>query len=143
MWHMPDELRPVGMMQQEGRPWAITQAWCKRKTVACDMAVAYRAARQWAHVYARVGGGAPTRSAPLMLANEAVSIKGAQRSGHKHRCEHSPALCPPRCATPYPNVIQCHSAVRSIDWNALLLYLSAQHGVPADRFARKIVRFLM
>jgi len=81
------------------------------------------------------------RNAPSVPANKAVRGARAQRSGHKHRCEHSPALCPPRCAAIPRTWYRAREAAVFTDWNAVFNPRPAQHGIAADRFAREIVRF--
>jgi hypothetical protein len=77
----------------------------------------------------------------LVLTNEAVGIPKAQRSGRKHRCEHSPALHPPRCATkPERGLVPESMPFLPIRKPYFIQHL-AQHGIAADRFAREIVAF--
>jgi hypothetical protein len=61
--------------------------------------------------YPQVSGDAPTRNAPSVLANEAVSVPRAQRSGPKHRSQVH-LLCGRLAAQPSLNVVPCHTACR-------------------------------
>jgi hypothetical protein len=74
---------------------------------------------------------------PRCQPRQLFGIPKAQRSGHKHRCEHSPALCPPRCATrPERGTMPMNSPFDPLERH--ILSLSAQPGIAADRFAREI-----
>ena len=103
--------------------------------------VTYRAARQHAPAYPRVSGGAPTRNAPSG-ANERCRWRAEGAATHaKHRA-------PVRlrwCATLRDSTRRLFRAIeRSFCRleSCILPSLPAQHAVAADRFARKIVRFL-
>ena len=56
-------------------------------------------------------GGAPTRNAPSVLANEAVSVLRAERSGHEHRSQVH-LLHARRAPRPHSTVVPCQSAYR-------------------------------
>ena len=75
------------------------------------------------------------RNARSEEATETVSKARAQQSGHKHRCEHSPALCPPCCTTtPERRSVPYSSCF--VDWNAV----SYDHTRPTRRCSGRALR---